>query len=86
MVEEEHEHDLSHQVFYHKNGYSLFRPIGGKSCKNYSYTPPQGKKAAVLDGGIDWINAADILVELSQCKRITSDFRTGTRQPDGRIV
>jgi GNAT superfamily N-acetyltransferase len=23
---------------------------------------------------------------LSQCKRITSDFRTGTRQPDGRIV
>jgi hypothetical protein len=23
---------------------------------------------------------------LSQCKRITSDFRMGTRQPDGRMV
>jgi hypothetical protein len=26
------------------------------------------------------------VTDLSQCKRITSDFRMGTRQPDGRMV
>jgi len=52
MVEEEHEHDLSHEVFYHKNGYSLFRPIGGMDCKDTVYTLLRGTKAANSCGGI----------------------------------
>lgn len=28
QLKQEHEHDLSHRVFYHKNRYSLFRPGG----------------------------------------------------------
>ena len=60
MVEEEH--DLSHQVFYHKNGYSLFRPIGGMDCKDTVYTPLRGIKAANPGGGIYLKYAADLIV------------------------
>jgi len=62
MVEEEHEHDLSHQVFYHKNGYSLFRPTGALDCKSNRYTPPRGTKAANSGGGIYLKCAADYLL------------------------
>jgi len=53
---------LSHRVFYHKNGYSLICPKGGMDCKNASYTPPRGIKAAICGGGIDLKNAADFLL------------------------
>jgi hypothetical protein len=37
---QEDEHDLSHRVFYHENGYSPICPTGGIDCKNAVYTPP----------------------------------------------
>jgi hypothetical protein len=56
------EHDLSHEVFCHQNGYSLIHPTGGIDCKNAIYTPPQGEKAANSGGGIDCKYAADLLL------------------------
>ena len=59
---EEDKHDLSHEVFYHQNGYSLIRLTGGMDCKNAVYTPPQGEKAANSDGEIYLKYAADFLL------------------------
>ena len=62
QLKQEDEHDLSHRVFYHKNGYSLFRATGRKSCKNASYTPLKGEKVENFGGGMDRKNAADFLL------------------------
>jgi hypothetical protein len=41
-VDKEDEHDLSHEVVRHKNGFSPIRPGGGIDCKNAGYTSPIG--------------------------------------------
>jgi len=56
------EHDLSHAVFYHQNGYSLICPRRRLDCKNAVYIPPQGEKAANSEEGIDREFAADFLL------------------------
>ena len=43
-------HDLSHDVFYHKNAYSLFRPSGRMDCENTVYIPLRGTKAVYSRG------------------------------------
>ena len=58
----EERHDLSHEVFYHKNDYSLICLKGVKDCKDTVYIPPRRVKAAISGGGMDWINAADFLL------------------------
>jgi len=55
-------HDLSHKVFYHKNGYSLFRPIRGMDCKDAVHTPLHREKAANSAGGIHLKYEADLEV------------------------
>ena len=47
----EKRHDLSHEVFYRKNNYSLFCPIGGMDCKGAVYNPLHREKAANSAGG-----------------------------------
>jgi len=56
------EHDLSHAVFYHQDGYSLMCPRRRLDCKNAVYIPPQGEKAANSEEGIDRKFAADFLL------------------------
>ena len=56
------EHDLSHEAFYHKNAYSLFRPVGGMGCKDAAYTPLRGTKDVYSGGGIYLKYEADLNV------------------------
>ena len=59
MVDDGGQYDLSHEVFYQPNGYSLISLTSGMDCKNAVYTAPRGEKAAISGGGIGCKNAAE---------------------------
>ena len=73
MVEEEHEHDLSHQVFYHKNGYSPFRPTGGKSCKNHRVAIYLDSLIAIATVAL-FMTFMLIFVKLTEERRLLKEF------------